>query len=537
MTDSEKKTGVLNKYLNKIDMYGSNFEFNINGQGSVTSIFGGLLTLSTIILTILLIAYNIYTFVNKPEPIVTSTVQYLDPSNIESISSSNIEVGMGFSIVTNNATPMPIVVKNTEIKNNKRKLFDPVAFEPHILGNLKSCNYEENKAKTLLSEKINDRYKADSSKILCSDFLGIDKIVAANNNSKFNVTSEVELVTDPLNTGRIYELLVNNVIDLCSIDSNCNDQQYMTNLNKDGNHILMIFYKDTYVSVNIQEGFESKVVTEAITVDYNSNYNVVFTVKKNTINTDRNILFNFKEKEKMVFHSYAVNVWPREKAASQPKNTMNVNLRFIIDKQDTIYERSYEKVDALIANTYAIYGLIVVICQIIIFIFDIGKVEFFLINNIYGFDIEKTDKELESKENHGKEVIEIGNQNRSSEISEFKTVNKRKSVSGEFTNNKTDNDADDDKVLKRNVFKLFFDKYLGCCCSKSNYRISLEKAEELLENDLNIITIIKKMIKLEKIEEEIKLNEKEVNGEKLVKRLRKIITKAEYLEPGVSNSK
>ena len=71
------------------------------------------------------------------------------------------------------------------------------------------------------------------------------------------------------------------------------------------------------------------------------------------------------------------------------------------------------------------------ICQIIIFIFDIGKVEFFLINNIYGFDIEKNEIELESKENHDKEVIEIGNQNRSIEISEFKTVNKRKSKQGE----------------------------------------------------------------------------------------------------------
>lgn len=116
MANTEKKTGLFQRFLNKIDMYGGNFEFNINGQGSVTSIFGGLLTLSTIVLTVLLIIYNIYTFVNKPEPIVTSTVQYLDPSNIETISSSNIEVGLGFSIVSNNADPINIQLKILKLK-------------------------------------------------------------------------------------------------------------------------------------------------------------------------------------------------------------------------------------------------------------------------------------------------------------------------------------------------------------------------------------------------------------------------------------
>lgn len=540
MANTEKKTGFFQRYINKIDMYGGNFEFNINGQGSVTSIFGGLLTLTTIILTVLLIIYNIYTFVNKPEPIVTSTVQYLDPSNIETISSSNIEVGLGYTIVSNNADPINISVKNTQIKNNKRKLFDPTIFEPHTLGSLNACQFDDNRPKTMLSEKINERYKENSKNILCSDFLPIDKIEENNKSSKFNVTSEVELVTDPLNTGRIYELLVNNVIDLCSIDKNCNDQQYMTTLNKDSNHILMVFYKDTFVSVNKQDGYESKIVTEAITVDYNSNYNVVFTVKKNTLNTDRNILFNFKEKETIVFHSYQVNVWPREKSATQPKNTMNVNLRFIIDKQDTIYERSYEKVDALIANTYAIYGLIVVICQIIVFVFDIGKVEFFLINNLYGFDTEDLEKELELKKEQENKVKEINteytgaNEKIISENSEFKPINnhKKRTISKDLnlkdSANVTENN--DEKVLKRNIFQLFFSKYLGCCCSKTKYSSCLEKAEELLENDLNIINIIKKMIKLEKIEEEIKLYEKENNSEKLVKKLRKIVTKAEYLE-------
>ena len=373
---------------------------------------------------------------------------------------------------------------------------------------MKTC---EKVGSNLLTDTILEKYKTLSSNIFCSD-----------------ITSNVEIVSDSLDSGNVFDFSTNTEINLCSFDSNCKDLIHMKNKNAKGNNKLLIYYKDTFSDPLVESGIRSVIVTESIDLDYTVDYNVVFTVKENILETDKNFFLDFFPFKRTTFYSFIVNVWPKTKPEVNNPEIMKLNIKYILDKQTSKYLRTYQKADAFIANTYAIYGLIYVICSILLSVFDIDNVEFFIMNKIYTF-FDGYSSTINEKKQNKESQIKVTEMNKVSrfEINDLNSKdlgivgqsevnlksknalveNESNKIVGERISIKKIENMQSEIPLTRNIVKLFLIKYLGCY-KTSNYFKIYERASSYLENDFNIITLVKKLILFEKLNDHLDQNQK-----------------------------
>lgn len=509
----------VSKILRDIDIYGETFSFNLNKKESITSPLGGVFTLLTYILTCLLISYNLYTWIESSNPIVTVSTFYRNSTEVERIDPEILEFGLGFTEIIKDANPKPFVLGGKDLLNINTTLFPVFSQNKNPVGNLQPCNIyntsiEETDAlieaaqqskSELLPLRIYKRYNQLSSNIYCN---------------KYNSSSTINIVSDPLVTGIFSSFVANTEFDICSIDSNCLSTQHLIDKSKALNNKLLFFYKDTYPLMSDSLGFQSDIVTEIVDIDFTQNYNLVLTIKKNIINTDSNILFNFKPRTTQSFYSMVLNVWPRTKAEQEPKNINYITIKYILDKQINVYDRSYEKLDSLVANTYAMYGVILIMSQILVGYLDIRKVDFYLMNKLYHYqysgEIEAKNNFLSSKQ----PVLEPNNVVVHEVLNDG--VNKPK-AGWDLSNHKNYGNAllkkdiittkmvnsNQNTEFERKVLKLLKVTYLGCG-KKSNFNKSLTLGNSLLEYDFNIIVMMRKLIEYEKVIN-ILFNEEQLN--------------------------
>ena len=530
----QKSTSKFSSFIKSLDIYGETFSFNINGKSNIKSYVGGLFSIITIVLTLMLIVYNFIIWITSQNPIVTLTSVYRDPSVKEIISLTDIEFAMGVTILETNSEPRDYKLLQDSIINNKKSLFPKLTGNVNVVGKMSPCptygnlNTElfktniskEELLKTLrdnertlsdngnlLSSKIYSRYKENASKFLCATY---------NNDAK-----NISIIADILSTaGLVDEFQSNTHIDLCSFEKQCNNSTALIQKTLDAKAKILFFYKDTYPDMQVTQGYSSSLVSEIIPIDYTVNYNIVLTVKKNIVITDNNILFNFLSNKNTEFYSYVINVWPKTKAENDRADVMKISIKYIMDKQINYFNRSYEKVDSLIANTYAIYGFIIISCQIIVGLIDIGKVDFYLMNKLYTYEILDSNGNIVSysrneskvKENVEK-FIDKNQVNKVQEDPDKMVVLKENASRENVVNPKPIENKENLEKLKQNkeklkkkrkheferkLCKLLTTTYLKCG-KKSDFNKSMTIGTSLLEYDFNILTVMHKLIEHEKI--------------------------------------
>ena len=188
---------------------------------------------------------------------------------------------------------------------------------------------------------------------------------------------------------------------------------------------------------------------------------------------------------------------------------MKLSVKFVLDNQISYYNRSYVKIDSLIANTYAIYGFIIIVCQIIVGLIDINKVDFYIMNKLYTYEVETNSMNENNldKFSDKNQVIKFENimihSNKLPSNSESEEKYSNKSHKVEPISNRNSNEIQKKKrkqEFKRKLCKLLTTTYLKCG-KKSDFNKSMTVGVKYLEYDFNILTVMSKLIELEKIKD------------------------------------
>lgn len=483
--------------ISRLDMYGQTISFNLNGNSSIGSCLGGVMTIITFLFTLFIILYNFITWIKNREPIAISQEEYRNVTITEQIPHSSIELGLGLSIFEVSPNPLEFKLDGIDMKNTKSTLYPVSSSNIEIKGQMKNCL---NSNSQLLRESFISQYGDTTGNIYCSDF---------SDNTDDNA---VELVSDPLNTGSVKSFSVNTEIDICSIPSqqvgqqfDCSSKDSQLSLTKLGKHKMIVYYKDNFPDMYTYEGSSTDIIAEVITMDFTSNYNIVFTVRKNIIETDRNIIFNLSENDLNTVYSLVVNVWPVTKPTEQPTSIMKVNFRYEIDRKVTYINRGYRKLDALIADSYAMYGFVYVVSSLVVAFFDLGKAEFYLINRLYdysggsstSFSKSMTNQKPRSESNTGRETDQLYTVHKKLNSAELNNKDPIQSINSKSIEQGEQANQPKRKHLKRNLLSLICSKYFPCK-SKSQYDRDVEIGYEYLERDTNLLVILRKLINVEK---------------------------------------
>ena len=80
---------------------------------------GGIFSLITFVLTILLVTYNLTQWINDSDPRTNTSIEYKDPTTPENIPFEFIEAGLGYTVITDNADPRAFNLTGKNMKNVK----------------------------------------------------------------------------------------------------------------------------------------------------------------------------------------------------------------------------------------------------------------------------------------------------------------------------------------------------------------------------------------------------------------------------------
>jgi hypothetical protein len=419
---------IKNKLLRPIDMYGDIINFKIDGSNKTKSLFGGTLSLTTYIIYIAIVYYNIQQFLKK-DPQVTLYTQVRGIEVQESIPLNDFKFLVNIIEYNDNGTLQLLKYKPS---GNLFSLDDNINGSNDNLGNFTICN----ESLSYYDEYKNKFKKYGPDKFICND---------AFENTTKNVNLGGTLFSDSNNT------ILSGYLKL--------------NVSSYSEHKMVLFSIINKVpDIRTDEGYSK--YNHSIFDYYNGNniFSVRIKVIKNTMNTDNNLIFNFIESNISIFYTYDIGVYTSY--SRQNNDTLNVSIQFEMSNLEYIYQRSYLKFDALLANIFAMTSIVSMIFVIIHYVFNYGTMEYTLIKNLYMF----------------KDGID-------------ELTSMRKPIN--FKNN----DASKHKVWlgisKENTIRksnfLFFS-----CKHNINYT-KFNIGNSLLEYDMNIIVVMRKLIEYENL--------------------------------------
>lgn len=338
---------IASKQLKNFDTYGKGVTLNINGKETIKSKCGGLFSLINLTFFIVILLINFYELVFNKSAIISASEIFRPSSDLQKFSEKDIMISNFFFIAKPgvSAKSIPIFPKISEasqliIKEENQN----VVFERKVFGNFSDCLNNEQYMKNLKFNAIKDKIK----------FLNKENFLACLNFNDSNVT----VGGDSLTSKETMRVLIESSYNLCKFVNKSEDCQLESSDFKYLSQVkLMNIIKNNYVDKHEENGYNDMFQTFLHEIDFSKDFFMKIFMRKVNITTDNNFLYNIfpnNETETFLF-SFEIITVPRTRSP----NNFGVTYEIILDNYTTIIERSYLKLDEMLANV----GSIVVIIE------------------------------------------------------------------------------------------------------------------------------------------------------------------------------
>ena len=517
---------MLRSYLEKVDLFPTLPSLNISGKSSIST-FGGLFT--TVIIYILSISILVYNFVEiytVNSPIFSIQEDYRDFKEFENITIDNLNFAFGiygiktgkntdrsddrFTKLTLSPNNYLMNTKETNIIQRKALLFPQNLIKIVNSGNLTNgcdlstknqffdnvfcLNFHKNlsnidqlkydKEKYNYFDNLFDNkdgivqfggslieagYSIDtllslgiSPCDLIDDFRGLKEksdLIDFNTNASIEIRKAIETIKDQK------ELM----LTLKSINKKCFDN-YRNSKYEPVNFFSLGYENDFPDPYNKLFGYKRNIKADYIEYKPDEErINVKVILIKQVMRTDFGLIYSFGEKKINTFYRKEVKI---EKALLERNlNQFEIQIQFELSDKVYIIDRSYNKIDSVLASTFSIIELFMICGKVITYFFNKHSIEYEIINNLYYHSKEshldyKNNNQIFKTVNTKIEPIQFDLNNRINKKSqsiklESEIVTSKKSTE-EVSNNKND------KIYKSDLYNEIDPKKHNLCCTSSS---------------------------------------------------------------------
>jgi hypothetical protein len=151
-------------------------------------------------------------------------------------------------------------------------------------------------------------------------------------------------------------------------------------------YVFIFNYMNNIVDINNRTtGYEH--IPETKTETFYENYTVYIknTITKNVMITDENYIFNIFPNVERTFYTSTVDIIVRPKSDREPAS-LNIFMTYEYANYAKYFQRSYMKIDSLLANIFSITQVLSAVLILMNYIFNHGNLEYTLMKHLYIFD-------------------------------------------------------------------------------------------------------------------------------------------------------
>jgi hypothetical protein len=474
----------LRKLLKTIDTFGNSLSFNINGKSKIKSLTGGFLSLTVNILLVAILIYNIFEFRNNNNPTSNITKNYRNTSVIEKIPNNLFNITSFLLASMGKITPLELHEKTTEFNlftiNTKASADSTDNLKHTKIGNFESCA-------NVTKDYINSTYIKPLFNFFNKEYTYC---------SNFDETAETYLGGDPLK-GQVKFIQGDLRLDLCGLfGDNCTNPDYLNTISQYFATKMGFYFMNNYIDILADNGHSSFVDTTLYDIDLSQDYVIKMFATKNIMLTDINPIYDFYPPKVDTFYSFSTTLLTKKRSVTD--TDFNIQVSIYLDNYEYNITRRYIKFDAVLANILSMFQVLSLVAGYIHNFLTNGKVELSIMKKIYHFPVDiPIDKKPPST------VIELNNifleklegDNRNNDCNNInghgQTSERSLEVIDRFRNKF--------KQIKpkENKFVVFCSMFR--CLHRSRNTNILLKGIALVESELDIILILKKMIEYEEI--------------------------------------
>ena len=363
---------IIYDFLKGVDIYGKPIELNIKGKQSYNSIIGGIMSLLYLITFLVIFTINLMRFFSYDSPKITVSSEFRNQSTLETIQNNQFFFGNFFTELNMKLQEMKYINSNPSsqesllIKLSKEN--SKISSKLEILNNISSCNAMNIYNNITQSESFRTFNKSNNDFINCFDF-GL----------KDNITLGGDIIGSNLKI----DSLISLKYDMCDFlgQSNCTMLDIKNSYLNKSKFRFINFINNFYLEYKSILGYSSLLQMKNIELDLNSDYSVTITAKKIFLSTDNNLIYNIKPNIDVEFFIYSISYTTKTKSSLD--TSISINYEIEIDPYTDVIERSYVKLDEMLANIGSIIIIFEFVAKYITDFFSQGNLEFKLYKEIF----------------------------------------------------------------------------------------------------------------------------------------------------------
>ncbi len=307
------------KLITNSDVFGNIIGFKYKGDDRIKSLFGGLLTISLIILLFVLVSITLENWLNQHFGLeVKMTTFYKDVSKPDTFSSKNIGFRLGVLELFGDEVPANLGELHPMGSRDINQIF--IKGQPFLhekkenIGNIINCHEEETNFQLPVFIKYTDSsFKDTFRNLLCT-----------NISSNLNVTIGSDIIASQQSMSIDTEL----DFDICKITKNCLDSNALTDIDRKK---FRLFFElndhlfDKLEPTGHRDTFSSFTHHQ---LDFSKDLVIDIVISKYTVKTDPNFIFNFQPPYFHTFYSSVSNIMETPRPHAENRDIMRVSVVF-----------------------------------------------------------------------------------------------------------------------------------------------------------------------------------------------------------------
>jgi hypothetical protein len=478
-----KKVKSILKYF---DSFGEAPLLNINGQTHIKSAVGGFLSLASILFFLGILVYNFTNFLISNEPSAIVSRQYRNISEIENLPGNFFNFTFFVMRMDSTIHPLEIELKQSPITQITLDLNQNQSMTYVPLGQVVNCDKVQN-----------SRFKSYVEIKKLFERLGEENIKCNNFNPKFNIS----LGGSVLKSTQMKLIGGDIQFDLYQIfGENCKNKTVLSAYSIKNSLRLGFFVENAYTNLTETYGSTNFIDISNYDVDLSSDYSLDITVTKNIMYTDINPIYSFFPPQIDTY--YIINKTYTKKNRPEGETNFSFTLNISLDDYQNSISRSYTKIDSVLANVLSITQIVTICCQYLNSIFSFGNIEYKIMKETYDFpdnnlseesrnNIQLVPIKLNIEKDRDKEKVKV--ESGLSFDSEQNNVIPQNEYISLFRKHTTG------RKLHKNYLLFCYEKFDYCFSRKNINSVLLAKGLNMIQCDMNLAIILKKLIEYEKL--------------------------------------
>ena len=399
------------KFLKSIDIFSKKMILNINKQETVSTWEGIVLSITLYTLSIIILVFNFYQNYQEINPIVERLDKYR--TEYKQITVPNSSIDLAFGMYYTNITTFEIQLlrpnnlnligydaefKTREVGIDKNGL---VFLKNNTIGYLNDCKKRHNEKNILTQNTICYNFNKSINQTFGGNLL-------LNKNDIFLSTN----FHYPLY--KAYNIL-NNYTEKELSEIKKNEYVNEQLLNEPSSVLTLGFiYSTQIIDIYKYNGVKTYDVNYYVSMDYRNQYlKIIYIYHKKEIKTDRSKLYFFGKEDTNTIYEREVKFEVQSKPDFYKKNEVVFEIDGRVSNVETIFKRSYNKIDSILAFSISMIDVIMFFFQIISGYLSSNSSHYALINHLFYENLEHrssfknyyVDRELKQNETKAKNRI------------------------------------------------------------------------------------------------------------------------------------